>query len=165
MKLNAKVMFVVSKSTGFVALCSFFRAMKNTNLTVLILDDNNDIRSCFNEFKSFCHNNEIPFLVAKGKECLNNAIEKFTPDSVFVCGWYWIIDENVLNKIPKGIFGIHNSLLPKYRGHAPLVWSMLNGDETVGASLFQIEEGMDTGKIYHQWISQRENKYIGDVIA
>jgi len=165
LRLNARVMFVVSKSTGFIALCSFFRTMENTSLTVLILDDSSDIRSCFNDFTSFCRNNKIPFLVAKGGKCLNQAIEKFSPDTVFVCGWYWIIDKMILNKIPNFILGIHNSLLPKYRGHAPLVWSMLNGDKTVGASLFQIEEGMDTGKIYHQWTTQTENKYIGEVIS
>jgi methionyl-tRNA formyltransferase len=158
-------MFIVSKSTGFVSLSTFFKTMENINLTVLILDDSADLRSYFGELKEFCNDNDLPFLVAKGKGCLDNAIDTFTPDTVFVCGWYWIIDETIINKVPNGVLGIHNSLLPKYRGHAPLVWSMLNGDEIVGASLFEINLGMDTGKIYHQWFVKTEKRYINDVIT
>lgn len=72
------------------------------------------------------------------------------PDVGFVCGWYWLIDRETLDLVPNGLWGVHNSLLPKYRGGAPLVWSILNGDSHVGSSVFKISEGMDDGEILHQ---------------
>jgi methionyl-tRNA formyltransferase len=103
--------------------------------------------------------------VATEKSCLATIITVQNPSLVFVCGWYWIIPDTVLRQVPLGILGIHNSLLPKYRGHAPLVWSMINGDECLGASLFQIESGMDTGKVFYQWRVNRNERYLTDVLA
>ena len=54
-------------------------------------------------------------------------------------------------EIPKfGAINIHASLLPKYRGAAPIQWALMNGDELTGVSIFQIEKKVDTGKIIFQ---------------
>ena len=67
-----------------------------------------------------------------------------------MCGWYWLFDSSVLHFFDFGLWGIHNSLLPKYRGGAPLVWSIINGDHLVGSTIFKISEGLDDGEILHQ---------------
>ncbi len=64
----------------------------------------------------------------------------------------------------KGTFNLHGSLLPKYRGAAPLNWAIINGDDKTGVTTFFLEEKIDTGKI----ISQKEikvgvNDNVGDV--
>ena len=54
-------------------------------------------------------------------------------------------------ELPKfGSINIHASMLPKYRGAAPIQWSLMNGDITTGISIFQIERKVDTGKIIYQ---------------
>ena len=62
-------------------------------------------------------------------------------------------------EIPKfGAINIHASLLPKYRGAAPIQWALMNGDEFTGISIFQIEKKVDTGKIIFQEIIKIENE-------
>jgi methionyl-tRNA formyltransferase len=48
------------------------------------------------------------------------------------------------------VAGIHASLLPKYRGGAPLVWAIINGEKTTGVSLFYFDQGVDTGDVIAQ---------------
>ena len=49
-----------------------------------------------------------------------------------------------------GVWGIHNSLLPKYRGGSPLVWQLINSEKVVGSSFFKFTSGMDDGVILDQ---------------
>ena len=56
----------------------------------------------------------------------------------------------VLNKVPNGLIGLHASLLPQYRGFAPLVWAVINGEIKTGISLFYLSDGVDTGDIIDQ---------------
>jgi methionyl-tRNA formyltransferase len=51
---------------------------------------------------------------------------------------------------PKGSFNLHASLLPRYRGAAPIQWSIINGDKETGVTTFALEEKVDTGNIYLQ---------------
>ncbi len=74
-------------------------------------------------------------------------LKKWKPDLIVVSGWYHMIGETI-REIPKyGVVGLHASLLPKYRGGAPLVWQMINGEDKAGITLFYIEEGIDSGDI------------------
>jgi len=72
------------------------------------------------------------------------------PDFLLAIGWYYMVPQFMLNKLPKGSAGIHASLLPKYRGNAPLVWAMINGEKETGISLFYFEKGVDEGDIIAQ---------------
>jgi len=161
---DINILFVVSKSTGYIALKSYLRLRGGAELSVLVLDDRSDIRSDFSRIVNLCSEYEIEPAVAQGKSCLGAVLASVSPKMLFVCGWYWIIPDELLAQVPLGSFGVHNSLLPKYRGHAPLVWSMINGDEVVGASLFQIESGMDTGDVFHQWRVRVDERYLTEVL-
>jgi len=69
---------------------------------------------------------------------------------IFVVVAYRILPEKYIS-IPKlGSINLHASLLPKYRGAAPIQWALMNGDQTTGVSVFQIEKKVDTGKILAQ---------------
>ena len=76
---------------------------------------------------------------------------------LFVVVAYRILPIKYL-EIPKfGAINIHASLLPKYRGAAPIQWALMNGDEFTGVSIFQIEKKVDTGKIIFQENMKIEN--------
>jgi len=69
---------------------------------------------------------------------------------IFVVVAFRILPEKYIS-IPKlGSINLHASLLPKYRGAAPIQWALMNGDKATGVSVFQIEKKVDTGKIITQ---------------
>jgi len=83
----------------------------------------------------------------------NNAIYKKLCSlnvDIFVVVAFRILPEDYIS-IPKfGSINLHASLLPSYRGAAPIQWALMNGDKTTGVSVFQIEKKVDTGKIITQ---------------
>ena len=58
------------------------------------------------------------------------------------------IGNGFLDALPYGCINLHGSLLPKYRGAAPFQWAIINGDETTGVSVFQLDEKWDAGPIW-----------------
>lgn len=68
-------------------------------------------------------------------------------DFALVLGWYFMIPKKLRDIFPKGCAGIHASDLPKYRGGAPLVWAIINGEKEVGTSLFYLGSGVDDGDV------------------
>tara|TARA_B100000287_G_scaffold61084_1_gene53392 strand:+ start:519 stop:1445 length:927 start_codon:yes stop_codon:yes gene_type:complete len=79
---------------------------------------------------------------------------------IFVVVAFKILPEKYIS-IPRfGSINLHASLLPKYRGAAPIQWALMNGDKTTGVSVFQIEKKVDTGKLIYQKkidISERDD--------
>lgn len=76
-----------------------------------------------------------------------------------------ILKKDIINLPKKGCINTHASLLPKYRGRAPLNWAILNGEKEVGVTVHYIEEGIDTGDIIIQEkIIVEDGDYISDVL-
>jgi methionyl-tRNA formyltransferase len=59
-----------------------------------------------------------------------------------------ILPVDVLGALPRGCINVHGSLLPRYRGAAPVQWAVIHGDAETGVSIMQLDEGMDTGPVY-----------------
>jgi methionyl-tRNA formyltransferase len=66
---------------------------------------------------------------------------------VFVIVAFKILPNSVFTIPPKGSFNLHGSLLPKYRGAAPIQWALMNGDKKTGVTTFFLKEKVDTGNI------------------
>lgn len=77
-------------------------------------------------------------------------LQQHRADWGLAAGWYHILPRRLRALFPFGVAGLHASLLPKYRGNAPLVWAMLNGDQQTGVSLFDLVDGVDEGGLYGQ---------------
>ncbi len=60
------------------------------------------------------------------------------------------LGRGILDALPRGCVNIHASLLPKYRGAAPFQWAIINGDESAGVTVFQLDERWDAGPIWGQ---------------
>ena len=74
-------------------------------------------------------------------------LKELGPDVIVVAAYGKILPKNILD-IPKyGCVNVHGSLLPKYRGAAPIQWSVLNGDKVAGVTTMLMAEGLDTGDI------------------
>lgn len=72
---------------------------------------------------------------------------ELAPDLVVVVAYGRILPPELLHIAPLGCINLHVSLLPKYRGSAPIQWAVLNGDAETGVTIMQLDEGCDTGNI------------------
>lgn len=72
-------------------------------------------------------------------------LRAIAPDVIVVMAYGQILPQTLLEIPPHGCVNIHTSILPKYRGAAPIQWSLLNGDSETGVTLMKIDAGMDTG--------------------
>ena len=84
-------------------------------------------------------------------------LKTLSPDMIAVAAYGKIFPAAVLNAPPFGCVNVHASLLPRYRGAAPINWAIANGEKKTGVTIMQVDEEMDTGDI----LSQREVQ-IGD---
>lgn len=79
---------------------------------------------------------------------IEKMFQDINPDVVVVAAYGKIIPDNLLS-IPKyGFLNVHASLLPKYRGAAPIQWALRNGDAKTGVSIMQLESGLDEGPVF-----------------
>ena len=153
-----KVLFLGSKPLGLRVLQEIYDINSKKLVRIITFDDSNDQRSCLQEFKIFSDTTKIELNILNGPSGLKSLINKCQPDLVLVVGWYWIIPRSILNIVKYGFIGIHGSLLPKYRGFSPFVWSLINGEKKTGISLFYFSDGIDSGDI----IAQKEIKINQD---
>jgi methionyl-tRNA formyltransferase len=72
------------------------------------------------------------------------------PDAIIVVGYGRIIPQWMLDLPPLGNLNLHASLLPKYRGAAPIQWAIANGETVTGVTTMRIDAGLDTGDILQQ---------------
>jgi methionyl-tRNA formyltransferase len=78
-------------------------------------------------------------------------IKELKLDFIIICGWRTLIDNKINNYLKFGLIAAHDSLLPKYRGFAPINWSIINGEKKSGVTLFYINSGeVDSGDIILQ---------------
>ena len=76
-----------------------------------------------------------------------NELEKFNADIMVTCAYGQILSQEIIDVCRYGIINIHASLLPKYRGAAPIQYAVINGEKTTGVTIMQTEAGIDTGDI------------------
>lgn len=106
-------------------------------------------------------NHSIPVLqpISLKDETFVSELESLKAD-IFVVVAFRMLPEVVWKMPAKGTFNLHASLLPDYRGAAPINWAIINGDEKTGLSTFFIDEQIDTGSVILQKeliISESEN--------
>lgn len=89
---------------------------------------------------------------------VENTIRDINPDLIVVVAYGKILPENILNIPRLGCINVHASLLPQYRGAAPIQWAILNGDRKTGVTIMFMAPELDAGDI----ISQRETKIDPD---
>lgn len=104
-----------------------------------------------------------PEKVKKNTEFIDE-IKNLNPDVICVVAYGKILPKEIL-EIPKlGCVNVHGSLLPKYRGAAPIQWAVLNGDKVTGITTMYMDEGMDTGDmILKEEVTIGEDETTGEL--
>ncbi len=77
-------------------------------------------------------------------------LRQYNPDIIGLTAYGNILPENIINLPPLGTINVHGSLLPKYRGAAPIQWALINGETETGITIMQMDKGVDTGDILLQ---------------
>ncbi len=98
---------------------------------------------------------EKNFKIFQPEKITNNTefkeeIKALKPDLVCVVSYGVILPKSFLKIPPLGCINVHPSMLPKYRGSAPIQWAILNGDKTTGVTIMYLNEQMDAGDIIMQ---------------
>lgn len=83
----------------------------------------------------------------KNNEEVQNILDRLQPDVIVVVAYGKILPKYILDYPKFGCINIHASLLPKYRGAAPIQWSIINGETVTGVTIMYMDEGMDTGNM------------------
>ena len=77
-------------------------------------------------------------------------LASLSADVMVTCAYGQILDERLLDLTPFGVFNVHASLLPKYRGSSPIQWAVINGEKVTGITIMKTALGVDTGDILLQ---------------
>lgn len=86
---------------------------------------------------------------ARSEEFLEE-LRVLQPDLIVVAAYGQILPQSILDLPRFGCLNVHTSLLPKYRGAAPIQWAILNGDTETGVTIMKMNAGLDTGDILTQ---------------
>lgn len=78
-------------------------------------------------------------------------LQALAPEAIVVVGYGQILPQAVLDIPPRGVINVHASLLPKYRGAAPVQWAIARGETRTGVTTMKIDAGLDTGDILLTW--------------
>ena len=89
-------------------------------------------------------------------------LEKLEPDVIVVAAFGQILPERILTLPPFGCINVHASLLPRYRGAAPIQWAIINGEKETGITIMYMEKGLDTGDMIKKAAVPIEPKETGE---
>jgi len=92
----------------------------------------------------------IDCVEANNRGELKDALERLQPDLMIALGWFTILPREIFDFPTYGTVLLHPSLLPEYRGGAPMTWQILEGKKRTGITLFYLSEGIDDGDIVGQ---------------
>ena len=96
-------------------------------------------------------------------ECIEE-LKKYQADVCVVVAFGQILPKSILEMTPYGCINVHASLLPKYRGAAPIQWAIINGESVTGVTTMQMDEGLDTGDmLLRREVEIGENETAGEL--
>ncbi len=109
----------------------------------------------------------VPVFQPKGfkKASVIEEMKSLQADAIVVAAYGKILRSSVLDMTKYGCFNVHASLLPSYRGAAPINWAILNGEKETGVTVMQMNEGLDTGDMLYKEIIPVEADDTGDSLT
>jgi len=104
------------------------------------------------DFEKLANQHDTPLFKINNTNTPETAelIKSVRPDVVFVIGWTRLVSAEILSVPKLGCIGMHASMLPKYRGRAPVNWAIINGETKTANTMILLDDGVDTGDILLQ---------------
>ncbi|MBI4349033.1 MAG: methionyl-tRNA formyltransferase [Elusimicrobia bacterium] len=143
--------FVGGRRQGRELLERLFRKGSPPVFAYILKEDQHEHEKCSVEIATLCTERHVAFKIARRVGPAEvPRIRALAVDLILVMGWRTIIPNEILMLPRFGVVALHNSLLPKYRGFAPINWAMLSGEHETGVSLFYVDGGIDSGPVIEQ---------------
>ena len=161
-----RYIFIGGTRRGFKVLEALLKLGKRPDYCFILKEDVHEQIIYSKKLSELAESNCIPYNIKKKIDNSDYAIfQKSIRDFVLVCGWRTLIDYKLSEYFKLGFLAAHDSLLPKYRGFAPINWSIINGETKTGVTLFKINESeADSGDIIAQnEVEISPNDYAIDV--
>jgi methionyl-tRNA formyltransferase len=147
-----KFAFVTCVQLGLACMETIYDKGGKLDLVITLKDNLAKNKSGRIYVDSFCRQHGIDFLKIRSVndgEVIQSLREREI-DWLFIIGWSQIAKPQVLRAVKRGTLGMHPTLLPVGRGRASIPWAILKGLPETGVTLFQMDEGVDTGLILAQ---------------
>ena len=147
-----KIVYIGSVEIGYTILESVYDSGFSVNTVFTLEFEKKDQTSGFVDFEPLALKNNSRLIRVSNLNTPEyiQSIKAINPDLIIVCGWQRLVCGEIL-EIPKlGTIGFHSSLLPKYRGRAPVNWAIMSGEKESGITMFYLTEEADTGDIIAQ---------------
>lgn len=141
-----KIVLLIGKKHGLGSL-RIFSDNFDISKVYVFKEDLHEKEQFSKKIKEFCSEKKISCAYWKNE---NDLLKISNVDILVAIKWRYLFSNKIINHPKYGCFAIHDSLLPKYRGASPLNWAIANGEAKVGATLFEVNEGVDSGKILDQ---------------
>ncbi len=145
---NLKVIFMGTPEFACPVLESL---IKNTNVILVVTQPDKQIgrkkELVFSPVKTLALKNNIKVFQPEKIKTDYELLKESKPDLIVTCAYGQIVPVEVLNIPRLGCINVHASILPKYRGGAPIHRAIMNGETKTGVTIMYMDEGMDTGDI------------------
>jgi methionyl-tRNA formyltransferase len=152
-----RVIFFGNHDVGIAALETLIQDTDVVGIVAHPIDPEEGYR--FRSLYDFASINNLQVIRGKGRDNLVfEFVNKLRPDLIWVTDYRYILPNHLVSMSKFGAVNLHPSLLPKYRGRAPINWAIINGETEIGLTAHFIDEGVDTGDI----IKQVSIKLTGD---
>jgi methionyl-tRNA formyltransferase len=147
-----KVGFVTCVQLGLSCMETIYKVGGTLELAVTLPDDRATTKSGRVYLDDFCTRHRIDLVKSPNvnDDEVRAAITAKGIDWLFIIGWSQIARQELLASPRRGALGMHPTLLPEGRGRAAVPWAILKGLPETGVTLFQLDEGVDTGPIIAQ---------------
>ena len=117
------------------------------------------------DMSTWCREHHVAFRSYATPDDIAALARETGASAMLLAGWYHMVPGRIRALCPRGCIAVHASLLPRYRGGAPLNWAILNGDAEAGVSLFELADGVDYGVLYDQRrFPVAADDYISDLL-
>lgn len=151
MQKGENIVFIGGRDRGLKCIDVLIKMGEQLSYIFCLKEDAWEKEKYSKQIKTLANKLSIPIKITKSiKDEDISILRELKPILIIVMGWRTIIPAEVLNIPERGVVAVHESLLPKYRGFAPINWAIINGEKVSGVTLFYLDEGVDSGDIVAQ---------------
>ncbi len=150
--MGTRILFIGGTRRGHELLAALFERGESVVGTYILEEDPHEPVRWSDEISTLCGARGVPANVCRRLDAAlaDAALNGYAPDLILSVGWRTMLPDNVVQGAPLGCVGVHDSLLPGYRGFAPTNWAIINGEPESGVTLFHLSDGVDEGDIVGQ---------------
>ena len=163
-RMTQRLVFLGNHTVGVRSLRSLINVCDVELVVAHPPDPEDGVR--YESVHDFAVSRSLSVVRSKGKDPdLISRIRSIEPDLIWTTDYRYLLPTDLIQSAKKACINLHPSLLPKYRGRAPLNWAILNGESEVGLTAHIIDDGVDTGPIVRQRkISISQSEDVGDIL-